>query len=86
MGTLFVDPLVTGTDATMNILQIDWLQPILHADVQQRPDCLPGFHGHRRPAMDVGFVMARPFQSMIIALFAELRHGRLPSDRGMLSA
>ena len=28
VGTLFLDLLVEGTDATMNILQIDWLQPI----------------------------------------------------------
>mgnify|MGYP003505687212 FL=1 len=27
-GTLFIDPLVSGTDATMAALQIDWLQPI----------------------------------------------------------
>ena len=27
-GTLFVDPLITDTDGIMNVLQIDFLQPI----------------------------------------------------------
>ena len=28
MGTLFLDPLVSETNAVVNVLQIDWLQPI----------------------------------------------------------
>ena len=71
MGTLFVDPLVTGTDATMNILQIDWLQPIYTLMFSNGLIACLGFMGIG-VLLDVGFVMARPFQSMIIALFAEL--------------
>ena len=71
MGTLFVDPLVTGTDATMNILQIDWLQPIYTFMFSNGLIACLVFMGIG-VLLDVGFVMARPFQSMIIALFAEL--------------
>jgi oxaloacetate decarboxylase beta subunit len=71
MGTLFVDPLVTGTDATMNILQIDWLQPIYTLMFSNGLIACLVFMGIG-VLLDVGFVMARPFQSMIIALFAEL--------------
>ena len=28
MGNLFIDPLITGTDQLMNVMQIDFLQPI----------------------------------------------------------
>jgi sodium ion-translocating decarboxylase beta subunit len=71
MGTLFVDPLVTGTDATMNVLQIDWLQPIYTLMFSNGLIACLVFMGIG-VLLDVGFVMARPFQSMIIALFAEL--------------
>ena len=71
MGTLFVDPLVTGTDATMNILQINWLQPIYTLMFSNGLIACLVFMGIG-VLLDVGFVMARPFQSMIIALFAEL--------------
>jgi oxaloacetate decarboxylase beta subunit len=70
MGTLFVDPLVTGTDATMNILQIDWLQPIYTFMFSNGLIACLVFMGIG-VLLDVGFIMARPFQSMIIALFAE---------------
>ena len=71
MGTLFVDPLVTGTEATMNILQINWLQPIYTLMFSNGLIACLVFMGIG-VLLDVGFVMARPFQSMIIALFAEL--------------
>jgi oxaloacetate decarboxylase beta subunit len=70
-GTLFVDALVTGTDATMNILQINWLQPIYTFMFSNGLIACLVFMGIG-VLLDVGFVMARPFQSMIIALFAEL--------------
>jgi oxaloacetate decarboxylase beta subunit len=71
MGTLFVDPLVSGTDATMNILQIDWLQPIYTLMFSNGLIAVLVFMGIG-VLLDVGFVMARPFQSMILAVFAEL--------------
>jgi carboxybiotin decarboxylase len=71
MGTLFVDPLVTGTDATMAVLQIDWLQPIYTFMFSNGLIAVLVFLGIG-VLLDVGYVMARPFQSMTIAIFAEL--------------
>lgn len=71
VGTLFVDPLVTGTDATMAVLQIDWLQPIYTFMFSNGLIAVLVFLGIG-VLLDVGFVMARPFQSMFLALFAEL--------------
>jgi len=71
MGTLFVDPLITGTDATMEVLQIDWLQPVYTFMFSNGLIAVLVFLGIGA-LLDVGYVMARPFQSMIIAIFAEL--------------
>ncbi len=70
-GTLHVAPLATNTDALMNILQIDWLQPIYTFMFSNGLIACFVFMGIGT-LLDVGFVMARPFQSMILALFAEL--------------
>jgi len=70
-GTLFVDPLATSTDAVVNILQIDWVQPIYTLMFSNGLIACLVFMGIG-VLLDVGFVMARPFQSMILALFAEL--------------
>ena len=71
VGTLFVDPLVTGTEATMAVLQIDWLQPIYTFMFSNGLIAVLVFLGIG-VLLDVGFVMARPFQSMLLAVFAEL--------------
>ncbi|MFZ1642539.1 MAG: sodium ion-translocating decarboxylase subunit beta [Candidatus Contendobacter sp.] len=70
-GTLFVAPLASNTDALVNILQINWLQPIYTLMFSNGLIACFVFMGIGT-LLDVGFVMARPFQSMIIALFAEL--------------
>ncbi len=70
-GTLFVAPLAQDTDALINILQINWLQPIYTFMFSNGLIACLVFMGIGT-LLDVGFVMARPFQSMIIALFAEL--------------
>ncbi|HMV52649.1 MAG TPA: sodium ion-translocating decarboxylase subunit beta [Rhodocyclaceae bacterium] len=70
-GTLFVDPLVSGTEVTMSALQIDWLQPIYTFMFSNGLIACLVFMGIG-VLLDVGFVMVRPFQSMILALCAEL--------------
>lgn len=70
-GTLHVAPLAQDTNALMNILQIDWLQPIYTFMFSNGLIACFVFMGIGT-LLDVGFVMARPYQSMIIALFAEL--------------
>lgn len=71
MGTLFVDPLITDTAGIVDILQINWLQPIYTFTFSNGLIACLVFMGIG-VLLDVGYIMARPFQSMIIALFAEL--------------
>ena len=70
-GTLFLDPLVEETDALMATLQFDWLQPIYTLTFSNGLIACMVLMGVG-VLLDVGFVMARPFQSMFIALCAEL--------------
>jgi Na+-transporting methylmalonyl-CoA/oxaloacetate decarboxylase beta subunit len=70
-GTLFVDPLITEPNALINALQIDWLQPVYTLTFSNGLIACLVFMGIGT-LLDVGFVMARPFQSMFIALCAEL--------------
>jgi len=71
VGTLFVDPLLSEPGALMNILQINWLQPIYTFTFSNGLIACFVFMGIG-VLLDVGYVMARPFQSMFLALFAEL--------------
>ncbi|MDR3220847.1 MAG: sodium ion-translocating decarboxylase subunit beta [Candidatus Accumulibacter sp.] len=71
MGTLFIDPLMSDPADLINILQIDWLQPIYTFTFSNGLIACVVFMGIG-VLLDVGYIMARPFQSMTIALFAEL--------------
>ena len=77
-GTLFVEAQAGATaDAVKNaaevmtILQIDWLQPIYTFTFSNGLIACLVFMGIGA-LLDVGYVMARPFQSMFIAVCAEL--------------
>ena len=70
-GTLFVDPLVASPVDVINVLQINWLQPIYTLTFSNGLIACLVFMGIG-VLLDVGYVMARPFQSMFIALFAEM--------------
>ncbi len=70
-GNLFLDPMVTETEPLMEILQIDFLQPIYtYAFSNGLIACLI-FMGIGT-MLDMGFLLAKPVQSMVLALFAEL--------------
>jgi len=79
VGNLFVepqagaDPVNTVQNAAdlMTVLQIDWLQPIYTFTFSNGLIACFVFLGIGG-LLDIGFVLARPFTSMIIALFAEL--------------
>jgi oxaloacetate decarboxylase beta subunit len=71
IGTLFLDPLAAETDAVMQSLQIAWLQPVYTLMFSNGLIACLVFMGIG-VLLDVGYVMARPFQSMILALAAEL--------------
>lgn len=70
-GTLFVDPLVSDTNGLMEVLQIDFLQPIYTFTFSNSLIACIVFMGIGCLA-DVGNVLRFPFTSMLIALFAEL--------------
>ena len=78
LGTLFVeaqagstgDPVRNAADL-MTILQIDWLQPIYTFTFSNGLIACLVFLGIGS-LLDIGFILARPLQSMILALFAEL--------------
>jgi oxaloacetate decarboxylase beta subunit len=71
VGNLFVDPNVVINDNIMTLLQIDWLQPIYTFTFSNGLIACLVFMGIGS-LLDVGYVMRKPFKSMIIALFAEL--------------
>ncbi len=70
-GTLFMAPLVQQPENLMYILQIDFLQPIYTFAFSNGLIACFVFMGIG-VLLDVGFVMARPFLSMFLALCAEL--------------
>ncbi len=70
-GTLFVAPLVSETNSLVNILQIDYLQPIYTMMFSNGLIACLVFMGIG-VLLDVGFVLARPYSSMFLALAGEL--------------
>lgn len=70
-GTLFIDPLVSSTEEVVTTLQINWLQPIYTFTFSNGLIACLVFMGIG-VLLDVGYLMARPFQSMALAIFAEL--------------
>jgi len=70
-GTLFVAPLVQQTDNLMYMFQVDFLQPIYTMTFSNGLIAVFIFMGIG-VLLDVGFVLARPFLSLFIALSAEL--------------
>jgi Na+-transporting methylmalonyl-CoA/oxaloacetate decarboxylase beta subunit len=69
-GTLFLSPLVEKTDNLMYVLQVDFLQPIYTFMFSNGLIACLVFMGIG-VLLDVGFVLARPFLSMFLAICAE---------------
>jgi oxaloacetate decarboxylase beta subunit len=69
-GTLHLDPLVTEPAQLLDILQIDWLQPIYTLAFSNGLIACLVFMGIG-VLLDVGYLLARPFTSMFLALCAE---------------
>ncbi len=70
-GTLFVDPLVTDHTELLNLLQIDFLQPVYNLLFSNGLIACFVFMGIG-VLLDVGYVLARPLLSMFLAICAEL--------------
>jgi carboxybiotin decarboxylase len=78
MGNLFVEPLagsspnsVKNAADLMTVIGMDWLQPIYTFTFSNGLIACLVFMGVGS-LLDIGYVMARPFQSMLIAVLAEL--------------
>lgn len=70
-GNLFVDPLVTDINQLLDILQINFLQPIYTYMFSNGLIACFIFMGIGA-MIDIGYILQRPFSSMLMALFAEL--------------
>ena len=71
VGNLFIDPMVSNTDQLMNVLQIDFLQPVYTFTFSNGLIACLVFMGIG-VICDVGMVLAHPFIGMFIAMCAEL--------------
>lgn len=71
MGTIFVDPMVSDPGQLMNMLQINFLQPIYTLTFSNGLIACFVFMGIG-VITEIGYVLANPFSSMLIAIFAEL--------------
>lgn len=70
-GNLFLDPLVSNPTDLINILQINFLQPVYTYTFSNGLIACFVFMGIG-VLLDVGFLLARPYLSMFLALCAEL--------------
>lgn len=70
-GNLFVDPLVTDINQLLDVLQINFLQPIYTYMFSNGLIACFIFMGIGA-MIDIGYILQRPFSSMLLALFAEL--------------
>ncbi|MCK9208214.1 MAG: sodium ion-translocating decarboxylase subunit beta [Salinivirgaceae bacterium] len=71
IGNLFVDPLEMDIDKLLDLLQIDFLQPIYTFMFSNGLIACFIFMGIGA-MLDIGYILRKPFQSMLLALFAEL--------------
>ena len=71
MGTIFIDPMVSDPLKLMDILQINFLQPIYTFTFSNGLIACLVFMGIG-VITDVEYIMMAPFSSMVIAIFAEL--------------
>jgi carboxybiotin decarboxylase len=69
-GNLFIDPMVTDINELLNILQIDFLQPIYTFTFSNGLIACFVFMGIG-VLLDIGYILKRPFSSMFVAMFAE---------------
>lgn len=71
IGTIFLDPMISDVTPLMNILQINFLQPIYTLTFSNGLIACLVFMGIG-VLCDIGYVLASPFSSMFIAIWAEL--------------
>ncbi len=71
LGNLFLDPMISKPDELMDIMQIDFLQPIYTLTFSNGLIACLVFMGIGT-LLDVGFLLQKPFASLFVALCGEL--------------
>lgn len=71
IGNMFVDPLVSDPAALMDIMQVNFLQPIYNLTFSNGLIACLVFMGIGARS-EISYLLAKPWSSMIIAIFAEL--------------
>lgn len=71
MGTIFIDPIASGPEMLLDVLQIDFLQPIYTFSFSNGLIACLIFMGIG-VLSDIGYMLIAPVRCMIIAIMAEL--------------
>ena len=71
MGTMFIDPIASGPEKLLDVLQIDFLQPIYTFTFSNGLIACLVFMGIGAIS-DIGYMLIAPMRCMFIALMAEL--------------
>ena len=71
IGNLFLDPMITDNNRLMDVMQIDFLQPVYTFTFSNGLIACFVFMGIGT-LLDVGYLLQRPFASILLALCAEL--------------
>jgi Na+-transporting malonate decarboxylase carboxybiotin decarboxylase subunit len=71
MGTIFIDPIASGPEKLLDVLQIDFLQPIYTFTFSNGLIACLVFMGIGAIS-DIGYMLIAPMRCMFIALMAEL--------------
>jgi sodium ion-translocating decarboxylase, beta subunit len=71
VGNLFLDPMLSKTDDLMNMMQIDFLQPVYTLTFSNGLIACFVFMGIGA-LLDIGYLLQRPYTSMFLALCGEL--------------
>lgn len=71
LSNLFLDPMLSDTDELMNMMQIDFLQPVYTLTFSNGLIACFVFMGIGT-LLDVGFLLQKPYVSIFLALCAEL--------------
>ncbi|MDD2402162.1 MAG: Na+-transporting malonate decarboxylase, carboxybiotin decarboxylase subunit [Clostridia bacterium] len=71
IGTIFLDPMISDPAELMNMMQVNWLQPIYNFTFSNGLIACLVFFGIGAMS-EIGFILARPWASIFVALFAEL--------------
>lgn len=71
IGTIILDPLVSEPTALVDIMQVNFLQPVYNMTFSNGLIACLVFFGIGAMS-EIGFILARPWASIVVALFAEL--------------